>query len=69
MIVVPRVMFRLASNLTISFLFFSSKFPVGSSASIIAGSLAKALAMAILCCSPALSLCGMLLPARKVNDL
>ena len=46
MMVVPWLRFRLASNLTSSCLFFVSKFPVGSSANSIAGSLANALAIA-----------------------
>ena len=39
-------------SFTISCLFAASRLPVGSSAKIIAGSLAKARAIATRCCSP-----------------
>jgi hypothetical protein len=65
MIVVPWLLLRLASSLTISCLFFESKFPVGSSARIKAGLLAKARAMRLFAVLLRLAVGSMVFSSRK----
>ena len=57
------------SRAKISSVVLISKFPVGSSAKIMSGSLASALAMATLCCSPPDRLEGNLLACLIILTL